>query len=141
MVNNFEMWLRLGGVLSLIKRLKKVWCLYLCLKSPYRILLGKPFLQILIPSSTPLHLSWWITKKFSIRPAMQMFLMFQKYFQNCDAFESSRIKFTWSLGLIRNQAAHKVRVSAPQISHQLTQVLLWKCLSLVFHREEVHILH
>ena len=29
----------------------------LCLKSPYRILLGKPFLQILIPSSTPLHRS------------------------------------------------------------------------------------
>jgi hypothetical protein len=32
------------------------------------ILLGKPFLQILIPSRTPLHLSWWITRKFSIRP-------------------------------------------------------------------------
>ena len=39
---------------------------YLCLKSAYMILLGKPFLQILIPSSTPLHLSWWMTRKFCI---------------------------------------------------------------------------
>lgn len=40
----------------------------LCLKSPYSILLGKPFLQILIPSSTPLQRSWWMTNAFSIRP-------------------------------------------------------------------------
>lgn len=36
---------------------KQTFVDYLCLKSPYRIRLGKPFLQILIPSNTPLHLS------------------------------------------------------------------------------------
>lgn len=41
---------------------------HLCLKSPYRILLGKPFLQILMPSNTPLQRSWWITSWFSITP-------------------------------------------------------------------------
>ena len=45
---------------------------YLCLKSLYWILLGKPFLQILMPSSTPLHLSWWMTKKFSMRPSYRI---------------------------------------------------------------------
>lgn len=44
---------------------------YLCLKSPYRILLGKPFLQILIPSSTPLQRSWWITRWCSMMPKHQ----------------------------------------------------------------------
>merc|ERR1719430_2744811 len=31
-------------------------------KSGYTVLLGKPLLQILIPSSTPLQVSWCITK-------------------------------------------------------------------------------
>jgi len=34
---------------------------YLCLNSAYNILLGKPFLQIRMPSSTPLHWSWFNT--------------------------------------------------------------------------------
>merc|ERR550519_2082606 len=29
---------------------------------------------------------------------------------------------TWSLGLVGNQATHKVRMSAPQVGHQHTQV-------------------
>ena len=36
--------------------------IYLCLNSGYSILLGKPLRQIRIPSSTPLHCSWWSTK-------------------------------------------------------------------------------
>lgn len=44
---------------------------HLCLKSAYRMRFGKPFLQILIPSRTPLHLSWWRTKKGSITPGRQ----------------------------------------------------------------------
>lgn len=43
--------------------------LYLCLKSAYRTLLGNPFLQILIPSSTPLHLSWCRTSSCSMAPS------------------------------------------------------------------------
>lgn len=31
---------------------------------------------------------------------------------------------TWSLGLIGNQAAHKVGVGAPQVGHQLPQIFL-----------------
>ena len=41
---------------------------YLCLNSAYNILLGKPFLQIRMPSSTPLHWSWFNTKSASICP-------------------------------------------------------------------------
>jgi len=41
----------------------------LCLKSAYRTLLGNPFLQILIPSSTPLHLSWCRTSSCSMAPS------------------------------------------------------------------------
>ena len=43
---------------------------YLCLNSPYGILLGKPFLQIRMPSSTPLHWSWFITKAASTSPGV-----------------------------------------------------------------------
>lgn len=32
---------------------------------------------------------------------------------------------TRCLGLVRNQAPHKVRMGAPQVSHQLVQVFLW----------------
>lgn len=32
---------------------------------------------------------------------------------------------TWILGLIRNDAAHKVRLSAAQVCHQLVQILLY----------------
>lgn len=39
-----------------------------CLNSAYKIRFGKPFLQILIPSRTPLHLNWWRTRKGSITP-------------------------------------------------------------------------
>ncbi|KAG7235767.1 hypothetical protein INR49_002269 [Caranx melampygus] len=35
-----------------------------------RILLGKPFLQILMPSSTPLQRSWCITRGFSMAPGV-----------------------------------------------------------------------
>lgn len=51
---------------------KQTFVDYLCLKSPYRIRLGKPFLQILIPSNTPLHLSWWMTRWCSIIPTSQV---------------------------------------------------------------------
>lgn len=44
---------------------------YRCLNSAYRIRFGKPFLQILIPSRTPLHLNWWRTRNGSITPANQ----------------------------------------------------------------------
>ena len=40
----------------------------LCLKSPYKILLGNPFLQMRMPSSTPLHLSWCRTSSCSMAP-------------------------------------------------------------------------
>lgn len=40
----------------------------LCLKSANGILLGNPFLQIRIPSSTPLQASWCMTRKASITP-------------------------------------------------------------------------
>lgn len=43
----------------------------LCLKSPYGILLGNPFLQIRMPSRTPLHLSWCRTSLWSIRPVTE----------------------------------------------------------------------
>lgn len=39
-----------------------------CLNSAYKMRFGKPFLQILIPSRTPLHRSWWRTRKGSITP-------------------------------------------------------------------------
>ena len=42
---------------------------YLCRNSWKGILLGKPFRQIRIPSSTPLHLSWCKTRLDSITPA------------------------------------------------------------------------
>ena len=42
---------------------------YLCLNSWKTILLGNPCLQILIPSSTPLHLNWSKIKWESIFPA------------------------------------------------------------------------
>ena len=32
---------------------------------------------------------------------------------------------TRSFGLIGDDAAHKVRVGAPQVGHQLVQILLW----------------
>lgn len=41
---------------------------YRCLNSAYRIRFGKPFLQILMPSKTPLHLNWCRTRKGSITP-------------------------------------------------------------------------
>merc|ERR1719494_874230 len=41
---------------------------YLVLKSRYMTLLGKPLRQILIPSNTPLHVSWCITRKGSTKP-------------------------------------------------------------------------
>lgn len=47
------------------------WCsslAYRCLKSGYGSRLGKPFLQIRIPSSTPLHVNWCITRCESMTP-------------------------------------------------------------------------
>ena len=41
---------------------------YRCLKSGYTMRLGKPLRQIRIPSSTPLQVSWCITKWESITP-------------------------------------------------------------------------
>lgn len=112
---------------------------YLCLKSPYWILLGNPFLQILIPSSTPLHLSWWMTRKFSIRPndkKVECSTTFLKL--TCTIKEPYFLwifinnysnnwqwALTWCLWLIGNQTAHKVRMGTPQVGHQLAQILLW----------------
>lgn len=50
--------------------LVEAW-LYLCLNSWKSILLGKPWRQILIPSSTPLHLSWSNTSCALILPALR----------------------------------------------------------------------
>ena len=98
----------------------------LCLKSAYRILLGKPFLQMRMPSSTPLHLSWCRTSSCSMAPKKKdMF-----------SIESSPEKSRWSLSghqkcltrsfsFIGDDAAYKVWVSAPQVGHQLIQILLW----------------
>lgn len=116
-----------------------------CLNSAYRIRFGKPFLQILIPSRTPLHLSWWRTRKGSITPGNHIetlktsgsgiqltvliflhstfilgYLCYRHVVTKCWCFIDS----TWILGLVGDDAADKVRLSCAEVSHQLIKILL-----------------
>lgn len=95
----------------------------LCLKSPYNILFGNPFLQIRMPSRTPLHLSWCRTSLWSIRPMtvqhrdILIFLALVNW-SFCQ-FLLCVLEITWGLCFIGNDTTHKMRMSCSQVGHQL----------------------
>ena len=60
-------------------------------------LFGNPFLQILMPSSTPLQVSWCMTRKGSTRPGFLMLLGTMQRMKEGSVVISMLIRlFSWS---------------------------------------------
>lgn len=93
---------------------------YLCLKSAYITLFGKPLRQIRIPSKTPLQRSWWRTRNGSITPNIKHSVysyLKSMMIQNTDVRPELMWEITWSLGFVGNDAAHKMWWCWSKIGH------------------------
>ena len=102
---------------------------YRCLNSGKRIRLGKPWRQILIPSSTPLHFSCSITSGATNLPACGQHIIFKPTSQ----WSSMQTFFSW-LGIMQRTklglVARSVSINLLNCSYKENNYSTWSLESL-----------